>query len=181
MPTAPAPSPRITRSKRRAAADSACQSLPLGGEGARRADEVAYNFLRIHERASRGGHWPPAFYADFQRKWGCLKKTKCPNSRTVIANQSADWCGNPPRFSNNYVRKSGILLLSGRLPHQCEHWFAMTTSIFVHFSNVTGRENPALLFYFSTTGGWSGDRWSPHPDSRCSGATGQYWRCPGKR
>ena len=58
-------------------------------------DEVAYNFLRIHERASRGGHWPPAFYADFQRKWGCLKKTKCPNRRTVIANQSADWCGNP--------------------------------------------------------------------------------------
>ena len=80
MPTAPAPSPRIIRSKRRAAADSACQSLPLRG-GAPRSeskitmtaggshtlmyrwleepDEVAYNFLRIHERASRGGHWPP--------------------------------------------------------------------------------------------------------------------------
>ena len=67
------------------------------------------------------------------------------------------------------------------LPHQCEHWFAMTTSILAHFSNVTGRENPALLFCFSTTGGRSGDRWSPHPDSRCPGATGQYWRCPGKR
>ena len=32
-------------------------------------DEVAYNFLRIHERASRGGQWPPAFYVNFQRKW----------------------------------------------------------------------------------------------------------------
>ena len=57
MPTAPAPSPRIIRSKRRVVADSACQSLP--GRWLEEPDEVAYNFLRIHERASRGGHWPP--------------------------------------------------------------------------------------------------------------------------
>ena len=145
-------------------------------------DEVAYNFLRIHERASRGGHWPPAFYVNFQRKWGCLKKTKCPNRRTVIANQSADWCGNPPDFRTITSENRGFYSYPGDC-HTSDvgHWFAMTTSIFVHFSNVTGRENPALFCYFSTTGGWSGDRWSPHPDSRCPGATGQYWRCPGKR
>ena len=62
---------------------------PERGRWLEEPDEVAYNFLRIHERASRGGHWPPAFYVNFQRKWGCLKKTKCPNRRTVIANQ---WC-----------------------------------------------------------------------------------------
>ena len=107
MPTVPAPSPRIIRNKRRHGRPPArakafpsghnpySQSLPLRGRWLEEPDEVAYNFLRIHERASRGGHWPPAFYVNFQRKWGCLKKTKCPNRRTVIANQSADWCGNP--------------------------------------------------------------------------------------
>ena len=98
---------------------------------------------------------------------------------------------------------------SGGLPRQCAHCLAMTwffdslraangrpyllfLEIWIrcaehHLSGegfggkITGRENPALFSYFSTTGGWSGDRWSPHPDSRCPGATGQYWRCPGKR
>ena len=72
------------------------------------------------------------------RNRSCLKIAKCPNRRTVIANQ---WCsaqrikivmiasGNhtviyrrlvwqSPRFSNIYVRKSWILRLSGGLPHQ---------------------------------------------------------------
>ena len=110
-----------------------------------------------------------------------------------LPHQSADWfamtcgirsaskkCGRPHPALRATFSSQEKALRNG-LPHQCEHWFAMTTSIFVHFSSITGRENPALLFYFSTTGGWSGDRWSPHPDSRCPGATGQYWRCPGKR
>ena len=115
------------------------------------------------------------------------------------------------RFSENCMRPHPALratfsfqgkALRNGLPHQCAHWFAMTCGIRSAskkcerphpalratfpsqgkaLGEITGRENPALLFYFSTTGGWSGDRWSPHPDSRCSGATGQYWRCPGKR
>ena len=59
-----------------------------------------------------------------------------PNT-TVIANQSADWCGNPFSLSP-YERHGpkGHLCACGTrkptacrgygLPHQCEHWFAMT-------------------------------------------------------
>ena len=57
----------------------------------------------------------------------------------VIANQSADWCGNPPDEWNQVTitsKKRGfpelvgacrnIVRLTGGLPRQCAHWLAMT-------------------------------------------------------
>ena len=37
----------------------------------------------------------------------------------VIPNQSSDWCGNLHRHRDR-------VLLTGRLPRQCDHWLAMT-------------------------------------------------------
>ena len=62
-------------------------------------------------------------YLDYSR-WQCLAGM----AQRVIANQSADWCGDPPRRR--------------RLPRQCEHWLAMTQLIgncvvFRNFLNTT--------------------------------------------
>ena len=43
--------------------------------------------------------------------------------RGVIANQSADWCGNPLTFRTTFRH---ISLLTGGFPRQCEHWLGMT-------------------------------------------------------
>ena len=58
---------------------------------------------------------------------GCLKKTKCQNRRTVIANQSADWCGNPPDFQTSTLGNLGFYAYPGDC-HTSDigHWFAMT-------------------------------------------------------
>ena len=58
---------------------------------------------------------------------------------SVIANQSADWCGNPPVRGKMYriaPEKQGLLRFlaviatwfhsTGGLPRQCAHWLAMT-------------------------------------------------------
>ena len=63
----------------------------------------------------------------------------------VIANQSADWCGNPPvrrtmlrkvstsagEFTFLVVIITGFLLTGG-LPRQCTHWLAMTAKTYKH-------------------------------------------------
>ena len=156
MPTAPAPSPRIIRSKRRAAADSACQSLlgrwhgaavtdeglasPYGrGAPGRGGEGVFYplsHFVtappeweprgdcdrresleghtsdvgrllaktRINCRFScRGGQWPPAFYADFQRKWAA-------NGRPYLFFR---------RFSENCMRPHPALRATCTLRYDC--------------------------------------------------------------
>ena len=57
-----------------------------------------------------------------------VAKSEKPKNTHVIANQSADWCGNPLnqremcRFRKKDVRKS-----TG-LPRQCAHCLAMTCS-----------------------------------------------------
>ena len=60
---------------------------------------------------------------------GCLKKTKRQNRRTVIANQSADWCGNPPDFRTITSENRGFYSYPGDC-HTSDvgHWFAMTAS-----------------------------------------------------
>ena len=65
-----------------------------------------------------------------ESKWSCLKKTKCPNRRTVIANQSADWCGNPPDFHTSTLGNLGFYAYLGDC-HTSDigHWFAMTLYI----------------------------------------------------
>ena len=45
--------------------------------------------------------------------WGCLKIAKCPKRTTVIANQSADWCGNPPDFQTSMLENSGFYFYPG--------------------------------------------------------------------
>ena len=83
-------------------------------------------------------HIPPA---DTIRKKNCCLNgfaSKYP----VIANQSADWCGNPPVSGEMYriapkkwesPRFLAVIvtwfLSTGGLPRQCAHWLAMTASI----------------------------------------------------
>ena len=71
-----------------------------------------------------------------RKKNSCLQlHSKFP----VIANQSADWCGNPPVRWEMYriaPEKRGLLRFlaviatwshgAGGLPRQCAHWLAMT-------------------------------------------------------
>ena len=78
--------------------------------------------------------------------------------RTVIANQSADWCGNPPVEWNqetigtknrNNPRFLGacryISPLTGGLPHQCAHWFAMTAKTYKHqFAELPGKSDQSF-------------------------------------
>ena len=76
-------------------------------------DEVAYSFLRIHERASRGGHWPPA---------DCRKTMSLRGSaHTAVAI--------PLIFKHFRYLNQWLLLLSGGFPHQSADWFGMTTYI----------------------------------------------------
>ena len=67
---------------------------------------------------------------------------RCASKFPVIANQSADWCGNPPVERNQVTittinRGEPVLPgafryishLSGGLPRQCAHWLAMTGNL----------------------------------------------------
>ena len=68
--------------------------------------------------------------ADVLTDRSCLKIAKCPNRRTVIANQSADWCGNPPDFQTSTLGNLGFYAYPGDC-HTSDigHWFAMTLYI----------------------------------------------------
>ena len=81
----------------------------------------------------------------YARKGGCGRIIFFVSYRIthVIANQSADWCGNPPVLSDATEERTGagapplvskgslcaspvVPGTTGGLPRQCEHWLAMT-------------------------------------------------------
>ena len=65
-------------------------------------------------------------------KRGCCKKATYPNRRNVIANQSVDWCGNPPIFEQLHPKIGGLYSHPGDC-HTSDvgHWFAMTSSFWL--------------------------------------------------
>ena len=73
---------------------------------------------RPHGRRLSVSNKPP-IYVVIPNQWCSAQRIKivmiASGNHTVIYRRLV-W--QSPRFSNNYVRKSGVLLLSGRLPHQ---------------------------------------------------------------
>ena len=63
---------------------------------------------------------------------GLSQNSKVPKKDNVIANQSADWCGNPPDFQTFTLENPGLYPYPGDC-HTSDigHWLAMTASFWL--------------------------------------------------